>query len=219
MPENKEKTLPQEETQLGDDALELEGQGGHEGGDDDFQGEDPFDKIEDETVRAEAKKFRSIANRKSKQPKVEKKPEEVTPPKAPEMVPTPGSEFLTKKDFQLSNQKTAISRITTATEFDSDSVKDFKNDLAENWDEVIKNYTPRRGKDSPESIMEDIKDAYVLFSARKTQKETKPDTTELSSTTVLPAGQTGKVSKTAPKDPPGFKIPTPPTDWYPKKQS
>jgi hypothetical protein len=202
-PEETLETLPEETN------LELEPEAKAEGEDG-----DPLDKIEDaEGLRAEAKKFRAIAQRKDKKPEV--KP----------VVKEDKGDYLKKSDFELGNQKVAIKMATGKAELNPqkfgvetpEQLGKIQQDILENWDEIIKNYTPRRGKDTAEDILEDIKDAYVLFSVRRPNKEDKPDISELSKTKVIPGQVSPKGKETPVKDPPGFKLPSQPKDWYPKK--
>lgn len=184
---------------------------------DDSKG-DPLDKIEDpEALRGEAKKYRSIAARKADRPAatvVEKKADET-----PAVAEAP-SDFVKKSDLELVNQKKAIRLATTASETDSDEVKALKADMLENWDHVRSFYTPRRGKDTPEDVFEDIKDAYVLFSTRRPNKEGKPDLSFLTASVIKQGSGQAPAAKPTTKveQPPNFALPTPPSEWYPKKQ-
>ena len=156
---------------------------------------DPLDAIQDETARAEAKKWRSIAQRKEKEPIVEK------------VVPVaPSSEFLTKADFYKSNERKAIQQATADAE------------IKANWAEIIPFYTSRHGKDTPEDILEDIKDAITVYKSRLPAKVEDDSADALSVTPAVKAGGGGS-TKQEPKakDPPNFKLPTQPENWYPKK--
>lgn len=187
-------------------------------GDEKPQGSDPLDEIQDlETLRAESKKYRAIANRKAAKPAapVVEVPKREEPAKPAVL----GDEYMKKSDFERSNQKKAIQLATVVSPTDSEDAKTFKADVLENWDTVRGFYTPRRGKATPEDILEDIKDAYVLFNARRAPKVNKEDpAAPLRETKVVPAGAgpTAKPSVGG-KTPPNFKIATPPSQWYPKK--
>jgi hypothetical protein len=110
-------------------------------------GGDPLDVIEDvDTLRGEAKKFRSIAQRKSA------KKEETPAAPAQEQKP---ADALTKQDFFRANSKKA-SKIATSDP-----------EIAEHWDEISKLYVNRRGQEDPDDIVEDIKDAVSVWKARK----------------------------------------------------
>lgn len=179
-----------------------------------FQGDDPLDTLfetEPEKVLAEAKKFRAIAQR-HKKPKVELKVE----PKVekPEAKPEKDADYMKKSDFELANQKKAIRLATVSTEQDSEEVKALKTDILENWENVRQLYTARRGKDTPEDIFEDIKDAYLIFNARKPAKEAKADLTLLKANAVGQGSGKTVVPKVEVKQPPNFKIPKQPTEWY-----
>jgi hypothetical protein len=200
-----EETLP--ETLPEEKNLELEPKGKPEGDG------DPLDKLLDkpEELLAEAKKFRSIKER------LEKKPE-IKP------IVKDTSDYLKKSDFELANQKAAIKMATGKVDVspktfgvETEQLGKIQQDILENWDEVIKNYAPRRGKDTAEDVLEDIKDAYVLFSIRRPNKEGKPDISELSQTKVIPGQASPKEQKPPVKEPSSFKLPVQPSEWYPKK--
>jgi hypothetical protein len=179
----------------------------------DNQGNDPLDTIQDvDELRAEAKKFRAISSRAKKPEKKEEKPAEQAVSKPAE---TPDQGFLKKSDFELANQKKAIKMSTIVSETDSEEIKAIKEDLLENWDKVRAFYTPRRGKDTPEDIAEDIKDAYAIFYARNAKKEDKPDLTPLKAHSAMGTGTSPK-GKTPTVNPPGFRLPSQPADWYKK---
>lgn len=163
---------------------------------------DPLDEMKDdvEALRAEAKKYRSIAQRLEKKevkPSIDIKPE----------AKADTSQFLTKQDFFKSNERKAIREITADAE------------IKANWNEIIPFYTPRRGKETPEDIKEDILDAITLYKARNPDAPAKDDSAnDLTTSPVVKTGG-GTVGKTTPKAPvlSNFKLPTQPSDWYPKK--
>lgn len=198
-PDRQEKETELEETNLEDPKSE----------DLDSQGGDPLDNIQDPSILlAEAKKYRSIAqrNRAEKAPKLEAKDEVVRPEKT--------GDYLKKSDFELANQKKAIRTATVVSEQDTEEAKTLKTDLLENWDKVRQFYTPRRGKDTPEDIFEDIKDAYAVFNTRRpAKKEEKPDIKELSETKTNPTGN-APTPKAPKKDPPRFTVSKQPKEWY-----
>lgn len=174
--------------------LELESEGTKE------LGGDPIDEMQDDVaLRAEAKKWRAIARR------TEKKPDEK--PVVPPVVVPPTSEFLTKADFFKSNERKAIREITADAE------------IKANWNEIIPFYTPRRGKETPEDIKEDILDAITLYKARNPGAPAKDDSADQLTTTPVVKTGGGNIDKTTPKlkDPPNFKLPTKPSEWYGKK--
>lgn len=163
----------------------------------DSGGKDPLDDIQDEAARAEAKKWRAIARREEK-PKAEPKPE--APPE------TPKQEFVTKADFHKANERKAVLEVSKDPE------------IKAKWQDIIGYYTPRRGKETAEDIVEDIKDAVIIYKARNPEKVSDDSALDLSVSTVVKTSG-GGVDKQIPKpkDPPNFKLPTKPTDWYPKK--
>ena len=165
-------------------------------------GDDPLDAIQDETVRAEAKKHRAIARRIEKEAK---KPDEV---KGEVKTIVSSSEFLTKADFYKSNERKAIREITADAE------------IKAIWNEVIPFYTPRRGKETPEDITEDIRDAITLYKARNPEVVKDDSANQLVTTPVVKTGG-GVSDKTAPKtpNPPNFKLPSQPNTWYKKQIS
>lgn len=155
-------------------------------------GGDPLDEISDPVVRAQAKKDRAIARRLAKK---EDKPEK-----------TDTSKFLTKEDFYKSNERKAIREITADAE------------IKAVWNEIIPFYTPRRGKETPEDIVEDIRDAITLYKVRNPAPPEKDDSAnDLTASPVMKTGGgvTEKVTP-KPKDPPNFKLPTDPKSWYKK---
>ena len=178
------------------------------------QGSDPLDGDNIEEVRKEGKKFRAIANRK---PKAEEAPKE-----APKEEKPKEGEYLKKSDFELENQKTAIKLATTSLETDSDEVKAQKANVLENWDDIRKNYTPRRGKSTSENILEDIKDATAIFNNRRPPVEEAEEgevaVEEITKTEAkAPAGNPPKPKAPKAKNPPNFKLPSQPDDWYSDK--
>lgn len=172
--------------------LTLDASGGEDPG-----GNDPLDDIQDEVARAEAKKWRAIARREERA-KAEPKPE-VKPA-------MPTQEFVTKADFHKANERKAI------LEFSKDP------EIKAKWSDIVGYYTPRRGKETAEDIIEDIKDALTLYKARNPEQVSDDSALALSASTVVKSGG-GSADTQAPKlkDPPNFKLPTRPHEWYPKK--
>lgn len=159
---------------------------------------DPLDDIQDPVARAEAKKYRAIARRNEK-PEGETKVD--TP--APAL---PTTEFLTKADFYKSNERKAIREITADAE------------LKAVWNEIIPFYTPRRGKETPEDIKDDILDAITLYKARNPAVVTDDSKDVLTTSSVVKTGG-GPVDKVAAQkpEPPNFRLPKQPSDWYKTK--
>ena len=174
----------------------------------DNQGGDPLDKLERDALLAEAKKFRAIYKRHKPEKKPEAKPEE----KPIEEKKVEKTDFLKKSDFELANQKKAIRMATAVSEQDTEEVKSFKTDLLENWDKARQFYTPRRGKDTAEDILEDIKDAYTVFNTRRPKTEVKPDISDLTSTKTSPTGN-APASKPQ-KNPLNITTAKKPNEWY-----
>jgi len=170
----------------------------------DAQGGDPLDKLQGDALLAEAKKFRSIAQRhKKSEVKIEKPIEEIKVEK---------TDFLKKSDFELANQKKAIRMATIVSEQDTEEVKTLKTDLLENWDKARQFYTPRRGKDTPEDIFEDIKDAYTVFNTRRPKQEVKPDVSDLTITKTNPTGN-APAPKSSVKNPLNITQAKKPSEW------
>jgi len=158
---------------------------------------DPLDAIEDVSVlRSEAKKYREILKRKSKPdaPKEEAKAEPVT------VQPT---DALTKTDLYRINSQKAIKLAKADPE------------LAENFEAVRALYVNRRGQEDPDAILEDLKDALIVYKARaKTNTDPAADlqtTAGVKRTSGAPA-PTGERSTQ-----PILRKSTSMTDWYTKK--
>jgi len=170
----------------------------------DAQGGDPLDDIQDEGARNNAKRDRAIARRKAKAPEAKVE----TP--AVDTKPKESSEFLTKADFYNANEKKAIREATADPE------------VKANWSEITKYFTSRRGKETPEDIAEDIKDAIILFKARNPEVVKDDSASVLTASAVVKTGG-GPAEKVAVKtpEPPNFRLPAQPKDWYPttKKES
>jgi hypothetical protein len=155
-------------------------------------GGDPLDEISDPVARAEAKKHRAIARRQL----VKDEPK-----------PAPKQEFLTKTDFFKSNERKAILQATADPE-----VKAI-------WSEVVPFFVSRRGKETPEDVLEDIKDAVTLYKARNPVVEKDTSADELVTSTVVKTGG-GAVGKETPKTAalPNLRPKSQPKDWYAKKE-
>ena len=186
---------------------------------DDAQGIDPLDQITDpEALRAEAKKQRGIAARLAKGPKEEE-------PAAPVVVtPAPvASEFLTKKDFERSNQKKAIRIATTPSDTDDEATQAAKEEIEANWDQVRIHYSGRRGKDTPEDIVEDLLDAHAVWKRKNGSKAADPQgdaTRALAPTAVTRPGGSSRAPAPASGDDsdPRFNKASQPDQWYKKKK-
>jgi len=121
------------------------------------------------------------------------------------------SEFLSKKDFYKSNERKAINELTAVSESDPEDVKARKAYITENWDKISPLYTSRKGKDTPEDILEDLVDAVTLYVAKNPPKE-DDGSGELSTTSGGGSGST--VPKTESKDELNIPQSAQPKDWY-----
>lgn len=130
------------------------------------------------------------------------------------------SQFVTKKEQQIQNQKKAIKLATTVAESDEAEVAKVKKDLDEHWDEIKAFYANRRGSDTPEDIVEDLFDAHALWS-RKNKGKTADDDKGAKSHLATDRGTGGKASGAENKGTRTRVLPkkTAPSDWYPKKQA
>ncbi|MDO8521518.1 MAG: hypothetical protein Q7S52_05380 [bacterium] len=193
MEKNDDQTL---ESGAGEEALDLEPAATTE---ETLPGGDPLDAIEDEIARAEAKRGRALIRRAEREKKPEPKPAEVVQPTE--------SQFLTKADFHKSNERKAVREATADPE------------VKANWSEIIPFYTPRRGKDTPEDIREDINDAITLYNARNAKVAKDDSASVLTTTPVVKVGG-GAINKETPKtlNPPNFKLPVQPKNWYTKPE-
>jgi hypothetical protein len=88
-----------------------------------------------------------------------KKKQKFREPEAPAPVTLPSEEgFVSKKDFFKQNEKKGISKAIAS-----------HPEIGENWEEIIQHYAGRRGKYTPDDVIEDIEDAFILWKARKPQ--------------------------------------------------
>ncbi len=112
---------------------------------------------------------------------------------------------VTRGDLNKVNEKKAI----------AEACKDDTTD--KNWDDIVKFYTPRRGKESPEAILADIEDAKTLWEKNSKSKSTenaedKNAAADLASDKGKPAGKTGEGKPQERKSILTKK--TPVQDWY-----
>ena len=167
---------------------------------------DPLDGIDDiEELRKRAKGYRAASRRKPKE-----EPEEV------EEAEETQSDFLTRKDFYKSNERKAIHSLTRVESTDSDEVKAQKQFISDNWDHIKTLYTPRSGKDTPEDILDDLKDAVTLYAAKNPPQQ--ESNAEVLSTTVATGAPSRPQRAETKAEPPRFKMPVQPDEWYPKKE-
>ena len=140
-------------------------------------------------LRAEAKKFRSISQRKKpEQPRTEVQPE----------IPT---DVVRKSD---------LAKVAT-----SQAKKMLPAEVLEVYDELVK--IPLAGFDSldSESIASNLKERYNIYRTRNPKQDGKPDTTHLQTTTA-PKGTGGDAPK---EKVIGGNISRKPDSWYPKKEA
>ncbi len=113
------------------------------------------------------------------------------------------TDYLPKQDFYKANEKTAIDKF----------VKE-NPDVENNWSEFVKHYSGKRGKDSVESIIQDLDDAKTLFSKYNPPKSPEDNDAKanLAKETSLPSAQ-GADGKSPQK---GGLIPkkSHPSEWY-----
>jgi hypothetical protein len=128
------------------------------------------------------------------------KTEEKPQPKAGDDVP------VTHADLNKINEKKAIVEACKDEEVDK------------NWAEIVKFYTPRRGKDSPEAIVADIQDAKTLWEKNAKPKdgekagEDKKSTADLAADKGKPSSQSGEGKPTERKSILTKKVPV--KEWY-----
>lgn len=157
---------------------------------------DPLDEIQDvEVLRDKAKGFRSAAQRA-------KKPKEETPKDEPvEEIPEEETgQYVTKKD---------LGKVATneAKGLVSDEVKEV-------WDDLMK--IPLAGADSLDarSIAKNMTERFAIYNARNPETEHKPDVSGLKETMVKAGTGSGVTPKKKAQDPPNFRLPKKPEDWY-----
>lgn len=118
-----------------------------------------------EDVLAYAKERRAIKNRHAKK---DKGLETSQPSKADD-----GDAV---KRFEKANERRAIRTIESS---EDESLVE----INENWDEIVANYIPRRGKDTEEDILDDIMDAHAIWKRKQTVTiDTKEAESEISQT-------------------------------------
>lgn len=122
------------------------------------------------------------------------------------------SEFLSKKEFYETNEKKAIKEF----------VKE-NPEVKNNWDEFVKHYPNKRGKQTVEDILADLDDAKTLYDKYSSKDKSSSDkseaSAELSKEKASPSGGNnpdggGRSTKKG-----GRKIipnKTRPQDWYPE---
>jgi hypothetical protein len=162
------------------------------------QSNDPLDLIQDrDALLAEAKKFRSIAQRKAKTET--QKVENTIAPVAS------NSAFITRNDLEKIATRKAKELVGA--------------EIAAEYDSLVK--IPLGGYDSldAESVAKNLKERFAILKARKPDGEKKEDISDLTATKVAVGTGAGGNKETKPdkKDPPNFSLPKKPTEWYLKK--
>jgi hypothetical protein len=163
------------------------------------ENKEKLEAITDRTeLLGEVKKIRAISQRH--------KPAEPKSPEATPATPAQPAAVLTKADFEKSNEKRAV-RQAMADE-----------DVKAHWAEIAPLYVNRRGRDTAEDILEDLKDAVILFKGRQgTPVAPNTAAADLAATAGVPGtGAGASPTEPAAKNPPNFKLPTSPKDWYKK---
>jgi len=158
---------------------------------------DPLDDIKDEEARNQAKADRAKARRAKEKPEAHKAE----------------GEFLSKKDFYKSNERKAIKSVLEVPEDASDEVKADKAYIADNWKGIRELYSNRKGKETPDDVLEDINDAIALYKLKNPPKEEDDSAEELQKVTGKGTGG-GDAPKTEKPLPPGFNLPVQPDSWY-----
>lgn len=144
--------------------------------------EDPLDNLSQEELLAEAKKFRSISQRKEKKPQTETKTVEVKT--------NVQGQFMTRKEYERVNEKQAI-----------ELFREEYPDLVENETDVFKLYVNRNGRDTSREILKDLRDAAVLWTA-KNSKAAEETARIIGQTSVAkPSGSGSKPVKQEKEDP------------------
>lgn len=112
--------------------------------------------LEGDSLRAEVKKLRSITQRRG---------ERSTPPQK-----TEGADVLKKSDVEKAQERLAISQIEGSTD-------DLSKEISDNWDDIMKVYTPRHGRTTKEDILEDIYDAHAVWKRKHKSTDTSKEAT------------------------------------------
>lgn len=196
MPKSEETLDTEQNANQDANNLELENQEGENQNDN--QGDDPLDKLKDnpDELLKKAKGYRSGYQRLAKEKADTKKPEQ------PEVKPQETSDYVKRSDL--------VKRATR------EAREELPKEIVDVWDDLVA--IPLGGFDplDSKSIAKNVKERYKIYLERKPTEEKKADTTTITSSTVAQG-----TAKTAPasdkKEPPNFKMPAGPKDWYPKK--
>lgn len=193
----KEDKNPDEQEQELEENLESE--------EEEVEPDDPLDLIEDEEARKKAKKERAILQRKARKSQEEDEEEEPEPKPEPKSDDAP----LSRKEFYKGNEKKAKALL-------AESHPDV------DVDKVVEYYSPRRGKATPEDIVEDLLDAHAIYQ-RNNPNEEGNDVEEKRTRAEIASHRTkgGSSPDSKTHDKPRKKILTKGadmTEWYPKKE-
>ena len=113
------------------------------------------------------------------------------------------SEFLPKQDFYKANEKEAISKFVAENP-----------DMKEQWSDFVQHYSGKRGRDTVNSIVQDLDDAKTLFQKHNPQKEAEDKSAQADlskeSAEPLAKGRGGDVKEVKPL----LQTRTPVTEWY-----
>jgi len=154
---------------------------------------DPFDLIEDPTVRGEAKKYRSIAQRKASKPETKVE------------TPAPQPTTLTRDDLVRINAKTAKELVDAP--------------IQEHWSELIDYIPPKyRNAETPAEIAQGMKLAYVAYQAEHPEKATSNPAADLQTTPSVKRTSGAPTATGERQTQPILRKTTSMTDWYPKPQ-
>lgn len=90
------------------------------------------------------------------------------------------------------NERSVIDALTKPTLPNGDENPEYDPDIDENWAEIIPFYTPRHGRQTANSIKEDLYDAKLLYQKRHPKKqgsETREIESDISSESGAPTGK------------------------------
>lgn len=96
--------------------------------------------------------------------------------------PKKESQFLTREDYFKSNDSKAIQEACKEQE------------IEQNWDEIMKHFRRTRSRDTAENILEDIKDAHIIWKQRNGKSDNDDDKDHRSNLNQdrRPSGDTGQ---------------------------
>lgn len=177
-----------------------------EGGEDDEDDEDGDDTVvlskrEVEKLKRDNKNYRDgLISTKNKIKGLRNKSGNVEQPAKP-TTQKQGSdnEPVTKAEQYQTNSRTAIDDICAGEMPDGKKDAELGKDINDNWAEVVKYYTPRRGKMTSKAIMQDILDAHTLYRKHNPKASSeggdREAEAELGNENGKPTGQSGEGGK------------------------